>query len=261
MRLAVIRPMRRAARCLTLAGIALAAACSREKSDRGTAEAAVMLRDTAREPYRIAAVAPSNRVSGVVELRADAPVPPDTLIALGVPAACGTVRYPLVVRDGRRLGEVVVWLDDVREGKALPNARRYELSNERCQLLPRVQGALTDGMLNLKSADAIPHRTSLLLDGDSVALIDHPDAGSIVPVERALARPGLLTASSATLPWMRAWIQVFDHPYFAVTARDGRWSLDSVPAGSWRLVAWHPRYGRKDTTVVVPSATEIRLEF
>ncbi len=42
---------------------------------------------------------------------------------------------------------------------------------------------------------------------------------------------------------MRGWIYIFDHPFFQVTARDGRFRLDSVPAGRYDLVLVHPAGG------------------
>ena len=44
-------------------------------------------------------------------------------------------------------------------------------------------------------------------------------------------------------PWMGGYVWAFDHPYFAVTDADGRFELPNVPAGKWRLVAWHEVVG------------------
>jgi hypothetical protein len=39
--------------------------------------------------------------------------------------------------------------------------------------------------------------------------------------------------------WMRAYIRVYDHPYFAVTGKDGAFEIKHAPAGDWRLKIWH----------------------
>ncbi|HEU4565717.1 MAG TPA: carboxypeptidase-like regulatory domain-containing protein [Gemmatimonadaceae bacterium] len=252
--------LRRAAAPLAIAGLALAAACSRDSDSAGTAEAATgrPSRRIPRDPYRVVSVEQGGRIDGVVAL-AETP-PPDTSVVpsgdvatspSGMTGCGGPIRFPTVVSDGRHLGEAVVWLEDVRAGKPLPVSRRFELTNEGCLLVPRVQAVIAGGMLNVKNADPIPHRTRFTLEGDSIATVEHSDAGSVVPLERVIAHPGLVEARSAFHPWMRSWIQVFDQPYFAVTARDGRFTLDSIPAGQHHLVIWHPRYGTKDTTVTV----------
>lgn len=39
---------------------------------------------------------------------------------------------------------------------------------------------------------------------------------------------------------MRAWVFVFDHPFFAVTPADGRFRFGAVPAGKYDLELVHP---------------------
>lgn len=51
-------------------------------------------------------------------------------------------------------------------------------------------------------------------------------------------------------PWMRAYVSVFDHPYFAVTPRDGTVTLRSVPPGDYVIAVWHETLG----TLVKPVA-------
>ena len=40
-------------------------------------------------------------------------------------------------------------------------------------------------------------------------------------------------------PWMRGWVRVFNHPYFAVTDENGGFELKNAPAGAWQLMVWH----------------------
>ena len=41
--------------------------------------------------------------------------------------------------------------------------------------------------------------------------------------------------------WMSGWLFVFAHPYIAVTDEDGKFTIDKVPAGKFRVVMWHER--------------------
>jgi len=42
---------------------------------------------------------------------------------------------------------------------------------------------------------------------------------------------------------MSASIMVFDHTFFAIPKADGTFAIDGVPAGSYRVSAWHERVG------------------
>src|SRR5262245_48381285 len=41
-------------------------------------------------------------------------------------------------------------------------------------------------------------------------------------------------------PWMRAWVRVFNHPYYAITDATGAFALPNAPVGNFRLIIWHP---------------------
>ena len=40
-------------------------------------------------------------------------------------------------------------------------------------------------------------------------------------------------------PWMKAYVGVFKHPFFAVSAADGTFTIKGVPPGTYTVVAWH----------------------
>lgn len=44
-------------------------------------------------------------------------------------------------------------------------------------------------------------------------------------------------------PWMFAYVSVFDHPYFAVSGKDGSFTIKNVPAGKYTLEATHRKGG------------------
>lgn len=167
---------------------------------------------------------------------------------------CGAeLRDVTLVASGDGLGDVVVWLEGVTRGKSLPMVRRYDLANDDCLLTPRVQIAVTGGTLNVRSHDRVTHRTRFLREDEEepLLLVTETEAGQVVPVEGLLRRPGRIEVRCDQHPWTRAWIAVFDHPYFAQSAPNGAFAIDSVPAGSYTLKAWHERTGLVSQIVVV----------
>jgi plastocyanin len=52
-------------------------------------------------------------------------------------------------------------------------------------------------------------------------------------------------------PWMHAYVGVVDHPYFAVTGADGRFTFADVPPGDYTIAAWHERFGTRETNVTL----------
>lgn len=200
---------------------------------------------------------------GTVEI--DGALPPDSVVRpTSDQEVCGDSLVDVTVdHDGARLDGAVVWLADVRSGKRLPLARRYDLGIESCRMLPRTQAVLVGGTLNVSNSDRAQHRTRFLRQGASepVAYAQYSDEGQVVPVSTALAKPGVVEARCDLHPWARAWIAVFDQPYFTTTARDGAFALDSVPPGKYTVVAWHPRLGVTRDTVRVGANGEAVVEL
>ena len=52
-------------------------------------------------------------------------------------------------------------------------------------------------------------------------------------------------------PWMKANIGVLAHPFFAVTAKDGTYTIKDVPPGNYTLVFWHEVKGEQTQQVTV----------
>ena len=62
-------------------------------------------------------------------------------------------------------------------------------------------------------------------------------------------------------PWMKSYISVFKHPYFAVTGKSGSFELSNLPPGTYTIQAWHEKLGTATQKITVgPDATQ-EMEF
>ena len=63
------------------------------------------------------------------------------------------------------------------------------------------------------------------------------------PLERVLNQKGIIELSSGVgYFWMRAYVFVDDHPYYARTNNQGGFELHQVPPGRYQLVCWMPSW-------------------
>ncbi len=216
-----------------------------------------------RPPYRAVPVAAGASVAGTVVL--DGPAPADTTVTPAEAdrrAGGASLAVPAVDVDRRGAGTAgvrgaVVWLEGVAAGKAMPWARRYELSLEGCRLVPHHLPVAVGGTLNVRGVDPVESRLRFARAaggpeaGRVLLRTSMSGAGQVVPDERVLAEAGAVEAREEGRPWLRAWVLAFDHPYFAATGDGGAFTLADVPPGAYRLVAWHERLGRVVTPVTV----------
>lgn len=247
-----IRTSRRAAAlCLTALGIA----CSSSHDDAGTrakrANASGTVRDSSAgiiapvaAAYRAVPIARPGNLTGTVLVDGD--LPRDSTVALSAseqPVCGGTVPDYSFVHTGNKLANAVVWIVGLRSGKALPDDRRFEVTTDHCHYDPRVQAVVTGSTLNVHNDDDGPETTSVFRLGgaDTLARIALIDDGGVVPTDRIARETGVVELRSLQHAWSRGFVLVFDQPYFAVSATDGSFRIDSLPPGHYRLMAWHER--------------------
>lgn len=213
--------------------------------------------------YSAGAVSSPATISGTVSL--SAPLAAAAPAPTGADSAvCGaTVPDSSVQQQGTGLGNVVVWLNDVRKGKPIPLEKRIELESDHCRLLPRVQIGYTRGAVDVLAHDEFRQHLHFIAGGEDAprAKVLLGNYEQVIPTGLPLAKPGLVIVRDVDHAWPHAFIAVFDQPYVAVTKPDGTFTIDQVPPGSYTLYSWHERTGRQEQKVEVPANGAVKLDL
>ena len=171
-------------------------------------------------------------------------------------AVCGStakLANDLVVGPSGGLQYAVVSLRGVAAGKPFDGAPAT-LDQRGCEYTPHVVIVPAGKDLSILNSDGVLHNihTSSL----------RPEAAANPPVNRA--QPKFKTSMTETFRaaetlrvscdvhrWMQGWIVVADHPYYAVTDAEGRFTLADVPPGDYQLDVWHETLGEMTKSVSV----------
>jgi hypothetical protein len=82
------------------------------------------------------------------------------------------------------------------------------------------------------------------------------------PIEQSFARAELAIPVKCNVhPWMKSYIFVFKHPYYAVTTKDGKFELKGLPPGTYTITAWQEKYGSADQTVTIGAKESKPVSF
>ena len=108
-----------------------------------------------------------------------------------------------------------------------------------CVFVPRVACARVGDTIVVKNPAAVAH--NFFWDSGNNGTHNPtiaPKANWKMP--NPLAKEGPPIQYKCTIhPWMTGYVRVFDHPYYAVTDADGKFSIPNAPAGKYRVVYWH----------------------
>ena len=74
-------------------------------------------------------------------------------------------------------------------------------------------------------------------------------------------KPGLVNVYCEIHSGMEAFVFVLPHAWFTQPDANGAFALPDLPAGTYSLKAWHPDFGERSATVVVPEDKDASVEI
>ena len=129
-----------------------------------------------------------------------------------------------------------------------------------CVYTPRVVGVRLGQILQVRNSDDLLHNVHGLSGRGQGFNVAQPLAGMVnkFPLKQ---EETMLKLTCDVHTWMRAYIGIVKHPYFAVTPTSGTFEIAGVPAGTHTIQAWHEQYGPLKKTVVVKPGGVTTADF
>lgn len=155
------------------------------------------------------------------------------------------------------LGNVVVYLEPVGA-----SARAKQLSPvntvinlSRRQFQPRIAVVTQGSKVEFPNTDPFSHNVFSKLNGG----FDTGVYGRGKSRDNVFAEPGVYPLYCNIHPRMTGFVISLSTPYYAQAAADGRFAIEAVPAGTYRMTVWHDRTETSVQQITVPGATVANL--
>jgi len=165
---------------------------------------------------------------------------------------CGGIREDpqVLLGPGSGVADAVVYLKDVQKGKRWDKPKKApSLNNHNCNFEPHVQVMPAGMNLAILNSDPVLHNTHGFLIKATVFNVAMPQKG--MRVERPIRKPGIVRVECDAHGWMLAWVYAADNPYYAMTGKDGSFTITNVPPGDYTMVVWQEYTGEKEIPVSV----------
>jgi plastocyanin len=213
-------------------------------------------------------VAPAADITGTVTLKGTPPKEKDITPVMD-DANCSKLHTKVptthfyVVGPKGELADVVVSLEGISGKSTGASAPPVELDQKGCEYTPSIFAVQTGQKIIVKNSDPVLHNVH-----------DVPGAGSGNKEKNEAQLPNgpdltfsfsspesFLKFKCDVHPWMFAWVSIFDHPYFAVSGKDGSFKIANVPAGKYKLQAAHRKTGTVTQDIEVKEGEPAKADF
>ena len=167
----------------------------------------------------------------------------------------------VVVNPNGTLRNVFVWIKD-----GLPPARwdppeeAARLDQNGCIYEPHVLGIMEGQQLEILNSDPVNHNVHAESQINPAWNESEPPRAEH-KFKRFDSQEVLFPMTCSVHPWMRSYIGVSPHPFFAVTGDDGSFTLKGVPPGTYTVEAVHEKYGRKEAKLTLDAGGRATLAF
>ena len=157
----------------------------------------------------------------------------------------------VVTGEKGALANVVVFVKDSMGDYVFDTPKTsVQLNQKGCMYDPHVVAAMAGQTIEVKNDDQTTHNIHPMPKDNREWNKSQPPGAA--PIDDSFARAELAIPVKCNVhPWMKSYIFVFKHPYYAVTGKDGSFTLKNLPPGTYTIEAWQEKYGVVDQSVTI----------
>lgn len=158
------------------------------------------------------------------------------------------------------LQNVVVFVSDGLGDRAFdPPSQPVEMKQKGCMYEPHVLALQANQPVELTNNDPTTHNIHPQpANNREWNMAELPGS----KIEESFPRPEIAIPVKCNVhPWMRGYVAVFKHPFFAVTGKDGSFTLNNLPPGTYTIQAWHEKLGTSTQKITIGANENKNIDF
>ena len=136
------------------------------------------------------------------------------------------------------------------------------MDNVLCAFVPHTSVGFKGNEIDIINSDPVFHNVHAYIKGKTTYNLGLPDPGS--KVTKKMKRDGVMEVKCDSHPWMLGYVFISKHPYAVTTNDSGDFTISDIPAGEYKVKAWHEGFGEIDlgkVKVTTGKAAKVNAEF
>ena len=164
----------------------------------------------------------------------------------------------VVVNPNRTLRDAFVWIKSgLSQARWNPPSSPVKLDQVGCQYQPHVLAFMTNQELSVVNSDFVNHDVHIEAVKNGPWNDAEPPRSETIH-KRFHTEEIWFPVSCGVHPWMRSYLAVVSHPFFAVTGSGGSFELKSVPPGQYVIEAIQEKFGHREQRIsLAPNQTQV----
>jgi hypothetical protein len=171
----------------------------------------------------------------------------------------GLERQAVELKDGG-VKDVLVYVKSGLTGTYPPPTDAAVLDQEGCTYHPVMLAVQANQPIKIRNSDETLHNIHPRPTANAEFNIGQPRKG-MESTKTFDKKEVLIPVGCDVHPWMRSYISVLDHPFFAVTDDSGQFEIKDLPAGEYEIEAIHPRLKTQTGKITVKDGESAKLDL
>lgn len=146
------------------------------------------------------------------------------------------------------------------DGNFKPSAKNPSMDQKNLTFIPKILPVIVGSTVDFLNADDVLHN---VFSPDACA--DKFNLGSWPKGQIRSHKYDKLGCQSVVLcnvhPEMEAYVVVLQNPYYAVTDKEGNYSIKNVPPGKYTLKIWNEKLNAPDQEITMPASGKLEVNF
>jgi plastocyanin len=206
-------------------------------------------------------------LSGTVKLEGTAPKMPTIQMAADPycqsqhPGGANEQDEEVVVGAAGELANVFVYIKNPPAGNFPAPSTPAVLDQKGCRYYPHVSGVQVGQPLQIKNDDATLHNVHAMPTVNSQFNEGQPVQGMVATKKFDKPEMQPFRIKCDVHGWMKSYMAVMPHPFWAVSQMNGTFTIPNLPAGTYTLVTWHEKYGPQEQQITVAPKEQKQVSF
>ena len=217
----------------------------------------------AAAPAAAPAGGPTGSIAGKISFTGT--VPPAEKVKTAADPKCaamhkdGLEKQPVQVKDGG-LAHAFVYLKTGVTGSYPAPTTPAVLDQQGCTYHPHIVGVQVGQPITIRNSDDTLHNIHPRPTVNSEFNVGQARKG--MEATKSFDKEEVMIPVGCDVhPWMRSYISVLNHPFFAVSGDDGTYEIKNVPAGEYEVEVFHEKLKTQTQKVTVKAGEAAKVDL